>query len=90
MEQAVDRGGVEAERQECPERAQAGKTGGPEQDAADRIPFEFGLVRQAGIGGWHVGSDRPAKQDEMAEPPGGQRDDDGEGKAVRDAEDRRQ
>ena len=69
-------------------RGQCGKACDPEQDAADRIPFELRCSRRRTIAGGGIGQ-RPSQQREMAEPPGRQRHGDRKGDAIAQAENRR-
>ena len=79
--------GVGAERQHGRNRGQCGKACDPEQDAADRIPFELRRGRRGTVACGRIGQ-RPSQQREMAEPPGRQRNGDDKGDAVGQAEDR--
>jgi len=58
------------ERQHGRNGCERGKARDPEQDAADRVPFELRCSRRGAGGGRGVGY-RPAEQREMTKPPAG-------------------
>ena len=87
-QRAGDGGGIGAEREQRGHRGQRGKACDPEQDAADRIPFQVRRNRRGAVARETPLVDRPSEQGEMPEPPGRQRDHDGKGDAIGQAEDR--